>query len=556
MKKTTLLLLAIFAALLTAFGGPKNPQKTIKVSNGEEFINAIGNNTHIILKENIMDLQNAMSIKVAAGEFKESRYKDTTGMPIIEMPGERITYGYGSYSRAQLNIMSVENLTIDGGPDRKYICLDSYEADVLSFAFCKNITIQNIILGHEPTAGCAGSVTCFYNCSNVLIENSQLFGCGEIGINAYDCDNFIVKKSDIFDCSYVGVELENMKKATFAECKFADFSEDVLHFWTGCKQIAFNNCIFDTENWENHKDDDCEVKYNNCKIDPSLDFGDKWYEISGYPVEDYYEEYEGDGEMYEEFSTSPDPLYLSFGDASGSPSDQIIHVKNAHEFVKAIGCNRTIIVDNDILNLTECLGDMIDNGEISIDREDGNLTQGIYCSDNFDGWGLELSQIYNLTIEGKEKDTHIQITPTYADVLFFIHSKNITIKNLKLGHVERGSCVGDVLKFNSCENINIESCKLYGSGVIGIETYSCNFVKVIDTDIYDCSQNGIYYSNSKKCEFKNCRFYELGYPLYLNFSSVTFDKCSFDVEYWYDIDSNMVKIKNNCSIKYKYKAEE
>ncbi|MCQ2974059.1 MAG: right-handed parallel beta-helix repeat-containing protein [Bacteroidales bacterium] len=573
MKKTSLLLSTLAVILSACGGGSGNsnsvqnvqgegeteslkPQKEIHVSTAEEFINAIGNDTHIILDDNILDLQSIVDLKVQNGKISKVEYENEDYRKPIKQDNAVVAYGYGSYSNNQLNFMSLNNFTIDGGKDRYCICLDSYEADVLSFVFCKNITIKNIILGHEPTAGCAGGVTKFFECSNVTIENSQLFGCGEIGIDATKCNNFTVSKSDIFDCSYAGIEVNDISNFAFNNCNFADLDTDVLNFWEDCKDVVFNNCVFDVENYETNNPNANKITYNNCKVDTSLNFPDLWSElVGGFGYDGYYE-----GEEFEYYGDNPDegpdPVELEFDDVKGSFSDKVIHVKTGQEFIKALGNNRTIIVDNDILDFSYCLGDLIDNGEISQESEGKPAIPGIYCTDNFDGWGLKLSHIYNLKIEGKNKETHIQIEPKYADVLYFEFAKNIELKNLKLGHKEKGDCEGAVLHFNSCQDIEIEDCKLYGCGVQGIFAAYCNNIDVEDTEIYECSETGLYYNVVKQSKCKNCKFYQLANPLILTNSYVTFKKCSFDVEYWNpDYTNNGSKdnpvVFDNCDIKYK-----
>ena len=99
---------------------------------------------------------------------------------------------------------------------------------------------------------------------------------------------------------------------------------------------------------------------------------------------------------------------------------RIFKVKNEEQFINKLGSNRTLLLTNDTYDLTNI-----------IMKYDKN----IYFQNVYDGRELILQNIKNLKIVGKrDNPVSILVQPRYATVLNFINSKNITLKNLKIGH--------------------------------------------------------------------------------------------------------------------------
>ena len=55
-------------------------------------------------------------------------------------------------------------------------------------------------------------------------------------------------------------------------------------------------------------------------------------------------------------------------------------------------------------------------------------------------------------------------------MICFRECSNIKLIGLTLGHTPRkGSCMGSVLRFENCNNIQLDSLELFGCGTYGIE---------------------------------------------------------------------------------------
>ena len=235
---------------------------------------------------------------------------------------------------------------------------------------------------------------------------------------------------------------------------------------------------------------------------------------------------------------------------------EVFNVSSARELVNAIGPNRIINLAPTTYNLTEAAG--ITNKYISWEN-------------TFDGPQLNITGVSGLTINGdtNAKDSHLVVSPAYADVIHFSNCENITLSGLKLGHLKTGGCEGSVLCFNACQKINLLDCDLYGCGVIGLEVIGCKDVKVVRSIIHDCAQslmllkfsNNVLFDNvtfSHRSEawgtaislngvitnatFRNTKF--IGFPRQALFRGYQITLRNFQIK-----DSRLIELRPNLSVK-------
>ena len=133
----------------------------IEVYNVNEFINAIGPNRKIVLKNRDYNLS------VPEEEYKPNKY--------VRWEEE--------YDGDELVIQNVDNLTIEGLSNTlSNIVVEPRYVNVITFENSNDINIVNIYSGHTPERGeCYGGVFRFIDSNRINIENSILFGCGTQG---------------------------------------------------------------------------------------------------------------------------------------------------------------------------------------------------------------------------------------------------------------------------------------------------------------------------------------------------------------------------------------
>ena len=225
-----------------------------------------------------------------------------------------------------------------------------------------------------------------------------------------------------------------------------------------------------------------------------------------------------------------------------------VTVTNADDFIKAIASNTNITLKiNGTLKISDAL-DKLDKSRDVADKESDEYAQlapGVYYTGEFDGRAILIANINNLTINGVSANaTHIQSEATYADVLRFAYCNNITVKNIKAGHVEKGYCVGDVISFSNCKNSNIDNCDLYGCGVNGLSMYETSGLKVSNTEIHDCSENMVVISDCQNIRFITCSMHNCGAGIATwgaKNANITYEECEiiepvYDDEYYGDYE--------------------
>ena len=191
-----------------------------------------------------------------------------------------------------------------------------------------------------------------------------------------------------------------------------------------------------------------------------------------------------------------------------------VTVSTPDDFIKAIASNTNITLKtNNILAITSALDKLDKSRDISeLDSDEyGSLAPGVYYTPEYDGRSIVIVNINNLTISGVSATaTHIQAEPSYADVLKFAYCNNITIKNIKAGHVRTGYCIGDVIEFNQCKNVKVENSDLYGCGVNGLTMFNTDDVTVNNTIIHDCSENSVVMGECNNVTFNKCTMRDCG----------------------------------------------
>jgi parallel beta-helix repeat protein len=128
-----------------------------------------------------------------------------------------------------------------------------------------------------------------------------------------------------------------------------------------------------------------------------------------------------------------------------------------------------------------------------------------------------------MTIRSDDGDRNkhtIAAIPRYADVLAFRSCSGITVSGFTAGHTkEQGSCAGGVLEFWDSDYITVESCGLFGCGILGVETQNCSNVTVQDCEIYECSNGGIEMRDTIQVTLENNTFRDIGGSNIMSFHS-------------------------------------
>ncbi len=204
MKKTTLILLVSFILINVSFTQPKR--------------------LYVDIKTSLADLK---------------------GMIKFAKPGTTIFFRQGHYVfNNTINIRNKNYLKIIGLGKVKIVC-NATDVSVLSLFHCKNITISNLHLTHNPMAeGCSGFVMSTSDCKNIVINTCKLNGCGVTGLITWSTSGIILDNCDIFNNSSSGLCFNGSKNITISNCRIYKNKETGLGLYRSENVTIINTKIY------------------------------------------------------------------------------------------------------------------------------------------------------------------------------------------------------------------------------------------------------------------------------------------------------------------------
>ena len=210
MKKTAILILIIIFS---------TAMQAQKVSNTEEFLDALGSNKTIELEKGEYDLSDH--------EF-DNEY----------------SYLQSCYDGNELVIEGVNNLTIKGKGVTTHLLTEPLYGHVIVFRNCENLRIEGVLAGHGEEKGqCTGGVFYFENCKNVEVDKCVLYGSGMEGLTLDNTENFTCSKTIIKECTYSIMTMIDSKNIVIEKCKFTDNQEfDLISFYN-TSEVVFEKCL-------------------------------------------------------------------------------------------------------------------------------------------------------------------------------------------------------------------------------------------------------------------------------------------------------------------------
>ena len=519
-KKTkSAVMAAILSALLlvgcgTAVGAPATEEApapeeaaenshTVSVSTVDELLAAIAPDTEIILAPGTYDLSTASDY----GKTVNGLYT-----------WEEVYDGY------ELVLQNISGLKISG--EGAVIAAIPRYANVIRCVGCEFVSFEGFTAGHSVEHGfCVGGVIRLENCRYISLDKCRLYGCGVIGLWAEGCEDLYAYDTDIYDCSYEGVDLNTCRNVELNGCRFYDYQDaDTLLRFESSDSININGCeIYDSQlqrlmmpggstnvYFTGNSIRNCTflsdvfaLARNDAVVD-ACEFSDcsiiTWFNGS-HPVN-------AAGEML----NKEDMLNMVLGEpvqpaptpelpAVSESAEGVYEVATVDEFLSAIGPDRTIVLTAELYDLSTASDYGGFGGEYYKWRE------------NYDGPELCIVGVNDLTIrsaDGAAEKHTIAAIPRYANVLYLESCENLILEGFTAGHTkEPGSCSGGVIYLQNCVNTALKSCRLYGCGILGLQTHNCDGLSVFQTEIYECSQGGVNLFLTNNAAFTDCDFHDL-----------------------------------------------
>ena len=550
-------------ALAAAPAGSTHPSSfddgsaAITVSGVDELLAAIAPDTSIALAAGTYDLSTA------------STYGGDTGNPYTRWEP---VYDEERGESYELVITGTDHLSLRGaGMDSVTIAAIPRYANVLHFVGCSGLTVSRLTAGHTEAPGwCAGGVLWLEDCSDADISFCGLFGCGTVGVQADRCRNVGVRACRIYDCSQYAVCVRACRDFRVIGCDITDNGDDdgsafalfaadtsdgflvadsrisgniaqVVLDSTYSRNVRFLSnlveenlilsSVFSLEQYAAVVDG-CRFALN--MFPETVPF--TWHNESGLcavgPDGGELSPYELKTMSYVPYDPDQAPVPADAAAPVDIPAGGEVTVSTADEFLAAIGPDRTIVIDTELLDLSTASDFGVLGGEY------------YFWRDWYDGPELVIHDVQNLIIRAAGDDPAsctVAAVPRYANVLAFLECSGVRVSGLTAGHTDgQGSCTGGVLLFENCSGIVVDRCRLYGCGILGIEASYCSELKVTDCEIYDCTQGGLRLYATERAAFTDCDIHDV------EGTAVTLTDCAdilwngiFLPNGWYDFENSV-----------------
>lgn len=192
-----------------------------------------------------------------------------------------------------------------------------------------------------------------------------------------------------------------------------------------------------------------------------------------------------------------------------------VAVSTVDELLSAIAPNTTVVLRQGDYDLSSAAdyGQEETRGYYSWILVPGGCT---LCVQNVDGLQL-LGQ----------GEVSLLARPRYAEVLSFSGCADLRLEGLTLGHTqEPGVCAAGVLNCSSCDNVNVEACRLFGCGSVGLTASGCRSLILQSCRIDGCSSGAVMAYNSRDLRFIDCELCDNGQGKEsAGYELITADRC-------------------------------
>lgn len=483
----------------------------VVVSGVDELLAALGSEMEVELAEGTYVLSDAADYGVSA-----------EGRPYYWEPTE------GGY---QLVLREIRDMTLRGA-DRASVVLrtDAMYSDVLMLDGCADVCLESLSIGSGEPEG-RGAALELYFCSGVTLKDLDISGSELAVLMISNSRRIALSGSEIHGASLYGIHVRNSDGMTVENCAFRDVGhrdygestvfrlEETRDVWVSGCEVSGNtvsslidcypcgDVVFEKNTFRKNR-----VLSEALDVDGGLIFDDnimegnlipQWFRSEHITVLDRIGKSWSE-DMLEWYYNPP-------AEETATEEQEEIHVSTVDALLAAIGPDRRIVLDAPLYDLSTA-------SDYGI-----GWTDYYYWTEEFDGPNLVITDVENMTIcsaGGDVAGCTISAVPRYAHVLTFRDCSGITLSGFTAGHtVEPGYCMGGVLNFLSCDNILVDTCGLYGCGILGIQAERSGVLTVRNCDIYECSYGGMDLSEVSDVAIENCRFRDLGG------SSMTFRDC-------------------------------
>ena len=258
---------------------------TINVKTAAEFVNALGpDRTIVIVTNQPLNITEAIDRRVSEGTLPEAETYFNLETPPAK--SARVTYASNTDGNA-LQVRGCNNLTIRSARGTATLLATPRYVNVMEFIDCKDLKIENIVMGHTQDGYCDKGVLELDRCNHVTINDCDLYGCGTEGFVIDCCNDVTVNRTTVHDCTYHTMHIFRSNQVRFNDCIFRDNREYDQLCVSNCNDIVFTGCLFDNLQGPLFALDDYvnfySCSFRRCMMQPiDSEFGPQGYAILAY----------------------------------------------------------------------------------------------------------------------------------------------------------------------------------------------------------------------------------------------------------------------------------
>ncbi|MBP3737617.1 MAG: right-handed parallel beta-helix repeat-containing protein [Muribaculaceae bacterium] len=255
---------------------------TITVSTAAQFIDVLGpDRTIVIATDQPLNITEAIDQKVAEGTLALGETYYTPKEPLST--AAQVTYAPNTDGNT-LQVRGCDRLTIRSAKGRATLLATPRYANVLEFIDCRDLKLENLVMGHTQDGYCDKGVLELDRCHHVTINDCDLYGCGTEGFVIDGCLDVTVNRTTVHDCTYYTMHVVRSDQVRFNDCIFRDNREYDQLCISSSNDVVFTGCLFDNLQGPLFALDDyvnfycCTFK--RCEMEPiDSEFGPQGYAV-------------------------------------------------------------------------------------------------------------------------------------------------------------------------------------------------------------------------------------------------------------------------------------
>lgn len=246
----------LLALLISFLNLAQDNLRQVYVNNEKEFIEALDDNTHIIIEADTLNLT-LDYLEEIMGPKPYVNYFDPAKQVFIDDPG--------------LTLHGFENLKISSR-ERIHLINKSRGENVFVLENCNNIRLKNLYFNHDVDGQRATEILVLLHSKNITMEDVTFYGNGEIDLEIVGTENIYLTNVNFINNNHLNaLKAHNSRNIHLTSCNFED-NNLVTLIYANFSDIQLNTCSFKNNIFDSlFEGEESNSLYNPIFIDCQFD---------------------------------------------------------------------------------------------------------------------------------------------------------------------------------------------------------------------------------------------------------------------------------------------